>query len=93
VDRRRFLLTSVAGALAAPRASEAQKAGEGWRVGFLGSGSAAANKDRLETFGQGCATSVTLKAGTSSSTTGGRAGSRPRVTAGVYTWGSGQSEI
>jgi putative ABC transport system substrate-binding protein len=34
VDRRRFLLTSVAGALAAPRSAEAQ-AGKVWRVGFF----------------------------------------------------------
>jgi putative ABC transport system substrate-binding protein len=35
VDRRRFLLTSLAGALAAPLAVEAQKAGRSYRIGFL----------------------------------------------------------
>jgi putative ABC transport system substrate-binding protein len=36
MDRRRFLLTSLAGALAAPLAVEAQLAGKVWRIGFLG---------------------------------------------------------
>ena len=35
MDRRRFLLTSVAGALAAPRAVGAQQAGRMWRIGVL----------------------------------------------------------
>jgi putative ABC transport system substrate-binding protein len=35
VDRRRFLLTSLAGALAAPLASEAQQAGKVYRIGLL----------------------------------------------------------
>ena len=35
MDRRRFLLTSLAGALAAPLAAEAQPAGKVWRIGFL----------------------------------------------------------
>ena len=35
MDRRRFLLTSVAGALARPLAAEAQEAGKVYRVGFL----------------------------------------------------------
>jgi putative ABC transport system substrate-binding protein len=35
MDRRRFLLTSLAGALAAPLAAEAQQAGKVWRIGFL----------------------------------------------------------
>jgi putative tryptophan/tyrosine transport system substrate-binding protein len=38
MDRRRFLLTSLAGALGAPLAVEAQQAGRVWRIGFLGSG-------------------------------------------------------
>ena len=35
MNRRRFLLTSLAGALAAPLAAEAQQAGKVYRVGFL----------------------------------------------------------
>jgi putative ABC transport system substrate-binding protein len=35
MDRRRFLLTSLAGALAAPLAAEAQPAGKVYRLGFL----------------------------------------------------------
>ena len=36
MDRRRFLLTSLAGALVAPLAAGAQPAGKVWRVGILG---------------------------------------------------------
>ena len=35
MDRRRFLLISLAGALAAPLAAEAQQAGKVYRVGWL----------------------------------------------------------
>jgi ABC-type uncharacterized transport system substrate-binding protein len=35
VDRRRFLLTSLAGALAAPLGAEAQQTGRVYRIGFL----------------------------------------------------------
>jgi putative ABC transport system substrate-binding protein len=35
MDRRRFLLTSLAGALAAPLGAEAQRAGKVWRVGLF----------------------------------------------------------
>ena len=35
MDRRRFLLTSLAGALAAPHAAEAQQTGKVYRIGFL----------------------------------------------------------
>jgi putative ABC transport system substrate-binding protein len=35
VDRRRFLLTSLAGALAAPVRAGAQQAGKVWRIGYL----------------------------------------------------------
>jgi putative tryptophan/tyrosine transport system substrate-binding protein len=35
MDRRRFLVTSLAGALAAPLATEAQQAGKVYRIGFL----------------------------------------------------------
>jgi hypothetical protein len=44
VDRRRFLVTSLAGAVAAPLAAEAQQAGRVYRIGFLSGGSAAAQK-------------------------------------------------
>jgi putative ABC transport system substrate-binding protein len=36
MDRRRFLLTSVAAAFAAPLATEAQQAGKVYRIGFIG---------------------------------------------------------
>ena len=35
MDRRRFLLTSLAGAFAAPLAAEAQHAGKIYRIGVL----------------------------------------------------------
>jgi len=38
VDRRRFLLTSLVGALAMPRVAEAQQPGKVWRVGILSPG-------------------------------------------------------
>ena len=36
MDRRRFLLASLGGAIAAPLAAEAQPAKKMWRVGYLG---------------------------------------------------------
>ena len=53
MDRRRFLLTSLAGALGAPLAGEAQQAGKVYRIGFLSGGSAAAQKPVVEQFRQG----------------------------------------
>jgi putative ABC transport system substrate-binding protein len=40
MDRRRFLLTTLAGGLAAPLAVEAQPAGKVWRIGVFAPGSA-----------------------------------------------------
>ena len=46
MDRRRFLLTSLAGALAAPHAAEAQKVAKVSRVGYLNpAGSAGSGRD------------------------------------------------
>ena len=52
MDRRRFLLTSLAGALAAPLAAEAQKTGTPPRLGIILSGSASSRPSlpELDTF-------------------------------------------
>jgi putative tryptophan/tyrosine transport system substrate-binding protein len=50
VDRRRFLLTSVAGALAAPRAAEAQQTGKVYRIAFLGSTSPSGYASQMGAF-------------------------------------------
>jgi putative ABC transport system substrate-binding protein len=50
VDRRRFLLTSLAGALAAPRAAEAQQTGKVYRIAFLGSTSPSGYASQMEAF-------------------------------------------
>jgi hypothetical protein len=47
VDRRRFLLTSVAGALSAPLSAEAQQVGKVYRVGMLLAGERRAYESRL----------------------------------------------
>ena len=54
MDRRRFLLTSLAGVLA-PLAVEAQQAGKVWRIGFLYFGSRQSSLDtgRYDSFLQG----------------------------------------
>jgi putative ABC transport system substrate-binding protein len=54
MDRRRFLLSSLAGALAVPLAAEAQQAGKTWRVGVLASANPGvydALVDELRRFG------------------------------------------
>ena len=52
MDRRRFLLTSFAGALAAPLAAEAQQAGKVYRIGYL-SPSSPSDPERLASpFGE-----------------------------------------
>src|SRR5262245_35196277 len=53
MDRRRFLLTSLAGALAAPLAAEAQKAAKVYRVGMLETRSTALNAANIDAFRQG----------------------------------------
>jgi putative ABC transport system substrate-binding protein len=49
MDRRRFLLTSVAGALAAPLAAEGQQAGKVYRIGVI-SGSSPSSDPNWEVF-------------------------------------------
>jgi len=53
VERRRFLLTSLAGAVAAPFAAEAQQAGKVVRVGLLMPVSSADARTNVEAFRQG----------------------------------------
>ncbi len=52
MDRRRFLLTSLAGALAAPLVAEAQPAKVA-RIGYLSARSASADSTHIEAFRQG----------------------------------------
>jgi putative tryptophan/tyrosine transport system substrate-binding protein len=52
LDRRRFLLTSLAGAVAAPLAVQAQQAGKVPTIGLMGSGTAAAQKPWTTAFVQ-----------------------------------------
>ena len=53
MDRRRFLLTSLAGALTAPLAAGAQQAGKVYRVGFIGNGSPRSNDSLRGAFLEG----------------------------------------
>jgi putative tryptophan/tyrosine transport system substrate-binding protein len=53
VDRRRFLLTSVAGALVAPLAAQAQESIPRTRVAFLGAESPSTNQHFFDAFRQG----------------------------------------
>jgi putative ABC transport system substrate-binding protein len=53
VDRRRFVLTSVAGALVVPLGAAAQQAGKVYRVGFLGNLKPALVSQELDAFKQG----------------------------------------
>jgi putative tryptophan/tyrosine transport system substrate-binding protein len=50
MNRRRFLLTSLAGALGAPLGAEAQKTGRVYRLGFLGSISPSGYAKQIEAF-------------------------------------------
>jgi putative ABC transport system substrate-binding protein len=53
MDRRRFLLTSLAGALAAPLAAWAQQAGKVHHIGFLPAGASEAHRRQLEALREG----------------------------------------
>jgi hypothetical protein len=53
VDRRRFLLTALAGAFAAPHAAGAQRAGRVPRLGVLVVGSPETTSSEIEAFRQG----------------------------------------
>src|SRR5215475_12378666 len=53
MDRRRFLLTSLASALAAPLAAEAQRVGSLRHIGFLPSGDSPAHRRQLEALEEG----------------------------------------
>jgi putative tryptophan/tyrosine transport system substrate-binding protein len=50
MDRRRFLLTALAGAVVAPRAVEAQPAGKVAQVGYLSLGTATTNAELRKAF-------------------------------------------
>jgi putative tryptophan/tyrosine transport system substrate-binding protein len=53
VDRRRFLVTSLAGTLGAPLAARAQQTGKVYRIGFLSPNSPAATAPYSEAFRRG----------------------------------------
>jgi putative tryptophan/tyrosine transport system substrate-binding protein len=53
IDRRRFLLTSLAGALAAPLVVEAQRAAGRRPIGYLSSNSASLTQHLVAAFRQG----------------------------------------
>jgi putative ABC transport system substrate-binding protein len=53
IDRRRFLLTSLAGAVAAPLAARAQPAGKMSRIGYLSPGTATASSGLHKAFTDG----------------------------------------
>jgi putative tryptophan/tyrosine transport system substrate-binding protein len=50
MDRRRFLLTAMAGALATPLAAGGQEAGKVWRVGHLSTGSISSGRPLNKVF-------------------------------------------
>jgi putative ABC transport system substrate-binding protein len=53
VDRRRFVLASLAGVLAAPLAGEAQQAGKVYRIGYLGGTGSASMARPMASFREG----------------------------------------
>jgi putative tryptophan/tyrosine transport system substrate-binding protein len=53
MDRRRFLETSLAGALVAPLPVDAQQQGKTWRIGYLSMGSPDLDKAWMAAFRRG----------------------------------------
>jgi len=53
MDRRRFLLTSLAGAVAAPLGAEAQQQGKVWEIGFIGPSPSGTGAHLVQAFRQG----------------------------------------
>ena len=72
MDRRRFLLTTLAGALAASLVAEAQQTAKMSRIGYLSPLSPAADARAAKGFARGWRSSAIAKARTSPSNTGGR---------------------
>jgi hypothetical protein len=82
VDRRRFLLTSLVGAFAAPLAAEAQQPEKLYRIGMLERTSPAVNAANLEGFRRGLRELGYVEGKSLSSSTG-----RPRAaTSGSWGW-------
>jgi hypothetical protein len=69
MDRRRFLLTSLAGVLAAPLAVEGQQQGKVYRMGVLERTSPALNAANFDAFRQGLQELGYVRVKTSSSST------------------------
>jgi hypothetical protein len=66
MDRRRFLLTSLAGVLAGPLAAEAQQSGKVYRVGILTNKASEPAEARLwQAFRWACRCAAGSRAGTS----------------------------
>ena len=53
MERRRFLVTSLAGAVAGPLAGEAQQTGKVHQIGFLPAGASVAHRQQLEALREG----------------------------------------
>jgi hypothetical protein len=53
IDRRRFLVTSLAGVLAAPLAGEAQHMGKVHQIGLLPAGASVSHQQQLEALREG----------------------------------------
>jgi len=70
MDRRRFLLTSLAGALVAPLAAEAQQTDKIWRIGTLHTSPEKDEAERVAALERGWPNSATSPDETSSSSTG-----------------------
>jgi hypothetical protein len=74
MDRRRFLLASLAGVLAAPLAAEGQQAERVYRIGYLDTASTAAHANRSKHSERACVIWATWRGRTSSSSPGGLRG-------------------